>query len=43
MALVKILTSFKVDAVEKHEIEFDNFSVGLIPKDGVNVVLTRIE
>lgn len=43
VALVKILTSFKVDAVEKHEIEFDNFSVGLIPKDGVNVVLTRIE
>ena len=41
VAVFTILSNFKVQAIEKKEIEFENYSVPLVPKGGVTVRVYR--
>lgn len=41
IGLIKLLTKFNFVAVDDKEIEFDNFSIPLVPKGGVNVTVTK--
>lgn len=41
MGIVMILTKFNIEAVEKKELEFDNYAVGLMPKGGINIKLSK--
>lgn len=42
VAVVKLLTVFKFECIEKKEIEFENYGVTLLPKGGVNVKIHKI-
>lgn len=40
-ALVYVLSKFKCEATSKQKIEFDNFAVGLMPKGGLHIKLSK--
>lgn len=42
VAIVKLLTTFKFECIEKKEIEFENYGVTLLPKGGVNVKVYKM-
>lgn len=39
--IVTVLSNFKIESIEKRELEIDNYSVVIMPKGGVNIKLTR--
>lgn len=41
VSIVTMLSNFRVECIEKKEIEIDNHSVPLVPKGGVNVRFSR--
>ncbi|KAL5279355.1 CYP3A4 family protein [Megaselia abdita] len=41
VSIVTMLSQFKIECIEKKEIEIDNHSVPLVPKGGVNVRFSR--
>ncbi|XP_055386710.1 probable cytochrome P450 6d5 [Condylostylus longicornis] len=41
LGAVMILRKFNIEAIEKKEIEFDNYSVALMPKGGINLKLSK--
>lgn len=43
VAIVKLLTTFRFECIEKKEIEFDNYGATLMPKGGVNVKIYKVK
>lgn len=41
VSIVTILSNFKVECIEKKEIEIDNHSIPLVPKGGVNIKFSK--
>lgn len=41
IGIIKLLKEFNFAAVDDKEIEFDNFSIPLVPKGGVNVTVSK--
>ncbi|XP_023164604.2 probable cytochrome P450 6d4 [Drosophila hydei] len=41
LAIVKILQHFNIEVMSRRELEFENAGIGLIPKDGVKVRLSK--
>lgn len=41
LAVVKILSAFNIEFMERREIEIDNHSIAIIPKGGVKVKLSK--